>query len=201
MPPFKKTKIELKTQRDALGRFERFLPMLQLKKQQLQAEMQVIQQAMDQVRAEDDALRAAARSWTALFPEGAEALKTLVTTDKIDIGDANIAGVTIPVFGSIAFRPSELDLFDTPPWLDDARELVKKLAENRVRRRVLERQHELLGDELRTTSQRVNLFEKVKIPECREKIRVIKIFLGDLMTAEVSRGKAAKKVGLREDAA
>ena len=39
MAKLKKTKNELKAQREALRRYERFLPMLQLKKMQLQAEL------------------------------------------------------------------------------------------------------------------------------------------------------------------
>ena len=58
--------------------------------------------------------------------------------------------------------------------------------------RVLEKQYELLSKELRTTSQRVNLFEKVKIPEAKENIRVINIFLGDQQTSGVARSKLAK---------
>jgi V/A-type H+-transporting ATPase subunit D len=38
----------------------------------------------------------------------------------------------------------------------------------------------------------VNLFEKVKIPEGEENIRVIRIFLGDQQTADVARSKLAK---------
>ena len=50
----------------------------------------------------------------------------------------------------------------------------------------------IVQEELRQTSQRVNLFEKVKIPQCKEAIRVIKIALGDEQTAAVTRGKIAK---------
>ena len=46
---------------------------------------------------------------------------------------------------------------------------------------------------MRSTAQRVNLFEKVKIPEARENIRVIGIYLGDQQTSAVVRGKIAKK--------
>jgi len=42
MAKVKHTKTELKAQSDALRRFQRFLPMLQLKKQQLQAELSAI---------------------------------------------------------------------------------------------------------------------------------------------------------------
>ena len=39
MAKVKLTKTELKAQKDALARYRRFLPMLQLKKSQLQAEL------------------------------------------------------------------------------------------------------------------------------------------------------------------
>ena len=39
MAKIKLTKNELKTQRDSMARFQRYLPTLQLKKQQLQMEM------------------------------------------------------------------------------------------------------------------------------------------------------------------
>ena len=53
-------------------------------------------------------------------------------------------------------------------------------------------ERELLLAELRTTNQRVNLFERVKIPECKEAIRRIRIFLGDVQTLDVARSKIAK---------
>ena len=59
--------------------------------------------------------------------------------------------------------------------------------------KTLRTQVELLERELRSTAQRVNLFEKVKIPEARENIRVIGIYLGDQQTSAVVRGKIAKK--------
>jgi V/A-type H+-transporting ATPase subunit D len=58
---------------------------------------------------------------------------------------------------------------------------------------VIEEGIKILKEELRITSQRVNLFEKVKIPEAREAIRLIKIYLGDQMANAVGRSKIAKK--------
>jgi V/A-type H+-transporting ATPase subunit D len=57
---------------------------------------------------------------------------------------------------------------------------------------VLREEHRLLEAELTKIIQRVNLFEKVKIPEARENIRRIRIQLGDQMTAAVGRAKIAK---------
>ena len=88
-----------------------------------------------------------------------------------------------------------IDLWETPAWIDDAVDAVTRVLALQAERVVLEEQKRLVSEELRTTSQRVNLFEKVKIPECRENIRVIKIAIGDEQTAAVTRGKMAKARG------
>ncbi len=87
----------------------------------------------------------------------------------------------------------EPDLFTTPTWVDDGMAVLEAMIRLRTEREILEEQRRRIADELRVTSQRVNLFEKVKIPETKENIRVIKIFLGDEQTAAVARGKLAKK--------
>ena len=69
-----------------------------------------------------------------------------------------------------------------------------------MEREVIKKQYELIENELRVTTQRVNLFEKVKIPECKENIRTIQIYLGDMDTSAVARSKIAKKK-LQETAA
>ena len=58
---------------------------------------------------------------------------------------------------------------------------------------VLDEQVRLLSQELRTTTQRVNLFEKVKIPEAKANIKKISVYLGDEQTAAVVRSKISKK--------
>ncbi|MFA5003609.1 MAG: V-type ATP synthase subunit D, partial [Methanolinea sp.] len=105
----------------------------------------------------------------------------------------NVAGVDLPLFERTEFGLAEYDLFLTPPWVDRAlvelREIVSLLQEERVVGEGIA----ILSQELRITTQRVNLFEKVKIPEAKEAIRLIKIHLGDQMTNAVGRSKIAKK--------
>ncbi|MDP6490924.1 MAG: V-type ATP synthase subunit D [Kiritimatiellia bacterium] len=192
MAKIKHTKNELKAQSESLKRFERFLPMLQLKKQQLQAEIQGIDSAITEKAAEEKSQRAQLEAWVALFAEPAD-LDTIIGPATVQTGEDNIAGVAIPVLQSVQMSRADYDLFDTPSWVDDALDMVQQLTELRIAREVLEEQRRRIVEELRVTSQRVNLFEKVKIPECRENIRVIKIFLGDEQTAAVARGKIAKK--------
>ncbi len=192
MAKIKHTKNELKAQNEALSRFRRFLPMLQLKKQQLQAEIQMIDTQIAEKEAEFKAEMTGLEQWIALFSEPVPD-ELMVALDRINTESGNIAGVNIPVLKSVSLTRNEPDLFETPSWIDDAQETMEKLIRLRAATRILETQRALISEELRTTSQRVNLFEKVKIPECRENIRTIKIYLGDEQTAAVARGKLAKK--------
>jgi V/A-type H+-transporting ATPase subunit D len=193
MAKIKLTKTELKAQTDALKRFQRFLPMLQLKKQQLQAEIAGIVQKAELVSEKEEKARAELASWVGLFAVGGEEmLSGLVKVKSINTGVSNIAGVAIPVFESIDTEVKEIDAWATPAWADDAVKAVTDILALRCERTILLKQRDLVTAELTTTSQRVNLFEKVKIPECRENIRVIKIAIGDEQTAAVTRGKIAK---------
>ena len=201
MTRIKLTKTELKAQTDALRRFQRFLPMLQLKKQQLQGEIAGIVAKAEAVSAKEQAVRKSLDAWVGLFATGEELLGGLVTVKEVKTSSANIAGVEIPVFDGIDTEVRPVDLWATPAWVDDAVAALTDVLALQSERIVLERQRELVAEELRTTSQRVNLFEKVKIPDCRENIRVIKIAIGDEQTAAVTRGKIAKSRGKGEEAA
>ncbi len=192
MAKVKLTKTELKAQSDALKRFQRFLPMLQLKKQQLQAEIAEIAAKIENLDHRQKQAVNSLAAWVALFSGQDETLKELVSLVRVVTDTNNIAGVAIPVFVRLETKIAEIDLFNTPAWIDDAVKMIQEMLAFKAERAVLDKQHELITIELNTTSQRVNLFEKVKIPECKENIRIIKIALGDEQTASVTRGKIAK---------
>lgn len=192
MAKIKHTKTELKAQTDALKRFQRFLPMLQLKKQQLQAEIAGISAKLAEVQAREAEARKRLETWIALYADTDVSPDKLVDFKGVDTTVGNIAGVAIPIYDGIHADPVSLDPYRTPAWTDDAQEMLMSLMAFRAEGDVLRRQRELVQEELYTTGQRVNLFEKVKIPECKENIRVIRIFIGDEQTAAVVRGKIAK---------
>ena len=149
-------------------------------------------------KAKQDALINGVQDWISVFAENrsledGKKVDSLVKADKVIRRQGNIAGVTIPIFEDLSFMNIEYPVEDYPLWVDRAVVLLKEAARITALMKTLEVQIELLGKELRTTSQRVNLFEKVKIPEAKENIRRIGIYLGDQQTAAVVRGKIAKK--------
>lgn len=191
MAQVKLTKNELKKQKDALKRFQRYLPTLMLKKQQLQMVIRQVEAKVRSIEQEREKLYKKLEKWIAVFGEEVD-LASLVKVKHIERETGNIAGVDIPVFRSLEFEDIPYDLFSKPLWVDSGIEAIKKIASLDAEIEILKRQIELLGYELRVTTQRVNLFEKVKIPETKENIRKIQIYLGDQQTAAVVRGKMAK---------
>lgn len=191
MAKLKKTKNELKSQREALRRYERFLPTLELKKQQLQREVRRAEVALRRCAARERELLEGLRPWARLLPTLPD-LGEYVRVEGLDLETVNVAGVNVPILAGVRYVPPAIDFFETPAWLDDAVAVLGELARLRAESMVLRRQRDLLGEELRLTAQRVNLFEKVMIPRALDNIRVIRIGLGDAQTAAVARAKLAK---------
>jgi len=191
MAKIKFSKNELKKQKDELKRFERYLPTLVMKKQLLQMEIRQVEVQIQEKRLERENMYADLMGWVHVFGEEIN-LAELVKIQEADLSSTNIAGVDIPALREIIYEKIPYDLMAYPLWVDAGIKKMKEIISTDMELSVLEKQADLLGDELRVTTQRVNLFEKVKIPETRENIRLINIFLGDQQTAAVVRGKMAK---------
>ena len=168
----KLTKNELKVQKDRLKQFQRYLPTLQLKKQQLQSVVMQVTAQLEKVEAERLKIVDGLDGWIAVFAENGSFPE----------------GMRLDSLEEISY-----DVADYPLWVDTAVVTLREIARLDALVKTLRTQVELLERELRSTAQRVNLFEKVKIPEARENIRVIGIYLGDQQTSAVVRGKIAKK--------
>ncbi len=191
MGKVKLTMNELRRQKDALKRFQRYLPTLILKKQYLQIERDRTRRELEAKSLQEQSLLEEIHRWIAVLGEDV-GLADLLRVEEVEIEDGNVAGVDIPVFRGVRFKEIRYDLWSMPLWLDRAVDEIQRILTLRAEIIVLRRQLSRLEAELRVTTQRVNLFEKVLIPQALENIRVVQIFLSDQQTAAVVRGKIAK---------
>lgn len=191
MAKIKLTKNELKKQKEALKRYTRYLPTLELKKTQLVAEIRLISQQIEKIRAEIERIEKALFQWVDVFGEDID-VGALFSIENVVTHSGNIAGIDIEIFESVIFKDEDYDLFEMPLWVDSGIEACKEKIRQQMKIKTLEKQMTVLQEELRITVQRINLFDKVKIPEAKENIRVIQIYLGDERTSEVVRGKISK---------
>lgn len=195
----KYNKTALKAQRDSLAKYEKFLPILQLKKMQLQIVLRQLEPVILAKQKEIAATAEAVRPWAFLLSDTSVDVEDFLRIDRVETGTDNIAGVEVPEFRCVVFQPARYSLFATPSWLDRAVEALQRILSLREELRVLLEKEALIREELRITTQRCNLFEKKLIPELKENIRNIRIFLGDQETAAVGRAKLAKaKIEQRE---
>ncbi len=194
----KLTKNEQKKQKDRLKQFQRYLPTLQLKKSQLQIVIRQVDAEIEELRKAQNEAIGNIDSWLAVYGENAlfsadKSIDTLVKVKEVKKTFSNVAGVRVPVFDSLEFEEIRYDLDEYPLWVDGALSALRDLAKYDALISTLKEEKQLLEREERITSQRVNLFEKVKIPEAKENIRVIGIYLQDQQTQAVVRGKIAKR--------
>lgn len=193
MAKIKLTKNELRLQKEALKMYKRYLPTLTLKKQQLQAEIRIIEANARSVRQQKADLERDFQSWIAVFSEENAFPSGIVTVSNIRKGIGNIAGVTIPTYEGADFARGEYDLYESPLWVDIAADHLEKALSLDLEAEVLDEQVRLLQKELLATTQRVNLFEKVKIPETENNIKKISIYMADQQVSAVVRSKISKK--------
>ncbi len=193
MARIKLTKGELKKQRDALKQYERYLPTLQLKKQQLQLEILRQSVILEEKKRNQEKSTRSIISWIGLLDDPTISIKSYLVIDKITTGLKNIAGVDMPVYEKTDFIAAEYDLFIAPLWVDAAIDNLRDYISADTELSIIDKGILLLKHELRITTQRVNLFEKIKIPESKENIRRIKIYIGDQLSNAVGRCKIAKR--------
>lgn len=190
----KLTRPELKRHRDRLTRFQRYLPMLKLKQQQLQVTLgEVANRRREAEKAADEASLKVQRYEAVLADLAGVPVRQYASPEQVHSSRVNIAGVEVPVFEGVTFPEATYSLFGTPVWVDQALADLREQSRRQAVVDVLREEEEILQGELARTIQRVNLFEKVMIPESREAIRRIRIRLGDELAAGVGRAKIAKK--------
>lgn len=123
------------------------------------------------------------RLW-AEFPSG------LFRVASVETGEENVAGIRVPSLKEVRYEEGDFSAFLSPPWfvwgLKAAKELSRLAAEIETARRRIT----LLEYARKKTTQKVNLYEKVQIPEFSESILKIKRYLEDVENLD----KAAQKI-------
>ncbi|NLG15897.1 MAG: V-type ATP synthase subunit D [Fibrobacter sp.] len=111
-----------------------------------------------------------------------------VTSVATDI--RKIAGVKTPVLREVNFDLQRYSAFSLPAWVPSGVEILKSLASLKISLDLAKKKVEILEFARKKTTQKVNLYEKVQIPEYKEAIRRIKRFLED----EENLSKSSQKI-------
>lgn len=186
-------KSSMKKVKDQKELYEKYLPTLELKKKQLQVEVQKAEvELLDKYR-EIHEYKMDVAQWASLLITDKIELHNIIKITNVELGIASHVGVKYPILKKIEFDITPYSILATNPWVDQLVIAMEKILTLEVEEELKRRKMQKLAKELIKISQRINLFEKVMIPRCNEQIRKIRIFLGDSETAAVCRSKLAKK--------
>jgi V/A-type H+-transporting ATPase subunit D len=172
--------------------FERFLPSLELKRQQLTAEYKKALQVLAEA---EQGAEQASRSLPALLPILGSVrmeLSGLIRIRRVEVAEEDVLGLRLPTLRAVEFDTADYSLLATPFWLDDLVTCLKEVATYRLRLQVYRERVARMQGAVRRVTQRVNLFEKVLIPNAKRNISRIQIFLSDVERAAVVTSKIAK---------
>ncbi len=193
-------KSSLARERENLGLYQRYLPALDLKRQQLMGERLRARGEIARLRLEVARVIEAAGVAIPMMADRGVPLDGLVRLGRVRLGTQNVAGVRLPTVEQVEVIRTPYSRLVRPHWVDA---VVDRLAEAlRLSVEVEVAKKRLAGLEQAVTrvSQRVNLFEKVLIPEARSNIRRINVYLGDAERAAVAGAKIAKRKRAAETA-
>lgn len=186
-------KSSLAREADNLNTYMRFLPPLDLKRQQLMTEKAKAVANLKQATRKIEEFRARVGEDLPMLANVQIDLTDLAKLTRVDIGTENVVGTHLPVLKGIEVEVRDYALLARPHWVDTVALFLHDMLELRVSRQIAARRLELLEKAVNTITQRVNLFDKVLIPQARENIKRIRIYLSDEEMSAVVRSKISKR--------
>jgi V/A-type H+-transporting ATPase subunit D len=190
-------KSSLTKEREKLKLSRRVLPSLELKRQQLMGQRAKSRLEVKQERAD---LKSFYEGLSEQLPRLADdeiEVSGLVKITKIELGEDNVVGVKLPVLKKLETEVAEYSFLGKPQWVDVLVERLHHAAEMWLEIRVAEERARRMEVAVRRITRRVNLFEKIMIPDARRNIKRIQSFLGDADRSAVVRSKIAKAKRLK----
>ena len=172
--------------------FNKVLPSLDLKRQQVMAERAKAERALQETRRRIAVLNEEMGEKLPMLANRDVDLTGLVKLTSVELETENVVATKLPKLKRMEVDVRSYSMLAKPHWVDKVAEVLHDMLELRIQAQIDERRLVLLEAAVKTITQRVNLFEKVLIPRAQENIRRIRIYLSDMETAAVVRSKISK---------
>ena len=175
MAKLRLSKQSLHQQQEQLKLYKRLLPSLDLKRRQLTVETQKAQAEYEAAKSAVEALETRIGEELAMLADEEFQLGGLVELTGYKVGEQNVVGVRLPILESIECRVADYSRLASPPWVDVLVQRLGDAAEQRLRADIAGQRVDILRQQVRRITQRVNLFDKILIPTAQRNIQRIRI--------------------------
>ena len=165
---------------------QKALPILKNKETALRLEVVKLSKELEKLDKKKQKLEARLENYRGFWAEFPE----IVSVDKIERYSKKVIGVKIPEIKTIEFKLADVSWWNLPAWIPGGIAIIKEAIRLKLETNILEEQIKTLENARKKTTQKVNLYEKVQIPEYEDAIMKIKRFLED----KENISKAAQKI-------
>jgi V/A-type H+-transporting ATPase subunit D len=184
---YNKTTIQLFKRQLAIR--QKALPILKNKETALRLEVLKLINNLEQLHQEQQELNNRLldyKGFWAVFPE-------ILLMEKVATFKKKVVGVNIPEIKDITFKIADVSWWNMPAWVPGGIELLKTVITLKLKTEIVQQQIDILDLARKKTTQKVNLYEKVQIPEYEDAILKIKRFLEDKDNISKAAQKIVKK--------
>jgi V/A-type H+-transporting ATPase subunit D len=168
---------------------QKALPILKNKETALRLEVVNLTKHLEKLNIQQKQLEVELENYQNFWIEFPDILKM----DKIKIHRKKVIGVKVPEIESISFKIADVSWWNLPAWIPGGIKLLKEGISLKLKADIVQKQIEILDLARKKTTQKVNLYEKVQIPEFEEAIIKIKRFLEDKENISKAAQKIVKK--------
>lgn len=176
-----------------LAEYKRFLPSLELKRLQIMAERAKAKETLARLERDYEQRFDDLAASLPMLANNYVPLEGLVSLKEVTRGEQNLSGTVLPVLDEIDIETKAYSLLARPHWVDPYVEGMRALLRLNLERDVARERIETLVEAEAVISRRVNLFEKVLIPQAERNIRKIRMALADAERDAVVRAKISKR--------
>lgn len=118
---------------------------------------------------------------------------SLFVLNQVDVDVKKIAGIKTPELNKLDYKIDSFSRFNNPAWLSEGINILKGVTEMLTKIEIERKKIEILEYARKKTTQKVNLYEKVQIPQYSEAILKIKRYLEDVDNLEKAAQKLTKQ--------
>jgi len=176
-----------------LKRYRQFLPSLDLKRKQLLQERAKAQARLSDTQKQLELCLDWVETELPMLADSRIEVESLVKIRRIKTTEKNSVGIRLPVLETVEFEPVQYSYFCKPHWVDGFIHKMQQALRLNIQLSIERQRLDILQHALRKVTQRVNLFDKVLIPQTLDNIRKIRIYLSDNERAAVIRSKITKQ--------
>jgi len=184
---FNKTTIQLFERQLAIR--QKALPILKNKETALRMVVVKLMGELEEINLQRKQLKVREEHYKAFWKEFPE----ILLMDEIETFSKKVVGVNIPEIKEITFKIADVSWWNMPAWVPGGIALMKEVITLNLKADNLQQQIEILDLARKKTTQKVNLYEKVQIPEYEDAIMKIKRFLEDKENISKAAQKIVKK--------